>query len=105
MDKLKRQLLGKGAAMPKAAPPKKKPPQPSTSATDGPLDDDNSDEGRVDQISKAAPKGKSRNARLKSIEDNSSDDNKPRPASKKSKRNSSFLDEVLSTKKKRKKQG
>jgi hypothetical protein len=105
MDKLKRQLLGKGATMSKADPAKKKAPKPAASAEDGPIDDDDSDEGRVGAISlKLAPKAKSRNAVPKSKlgDENSSVESKIQPT-KASKRNTSFLDEVLSTKKKRKK--
>jgi hypothetical protein len=116
MDKLKRQLLGKGATMSKDEPAKKKPLQLVSSSADGPLGDDSSqEEGRVGAISsKSAPKAKSRNAGLISrpdeeVEDRSTKDQLNRPISTKGpKRHSSFLDEVLSnktsTKKKRKKQ-
>jgi hypothetical protein len=110
MDKLKRQLLGKSATMPKAEPAKKKPSQPVAPAVDGLLNDDDSDEGRVGAISsKSAAKAKLRNPGLKSRsaeEEKSSDENNRFPISTTTgpKRHSSFLDEVLSTKKKRKKQ-
>jgi hypothetical protein len=112
MDKLKRQLLGKGAALSRADLVKKKPTNPVGPTIDVPVDDDDSEEeGRVGAISsKSAPKQKPRKAGLVSRiaeEANSSDEGKKERVStekKASKRHSSFLDEVLSTKKKRKKQ-
>jgi len=120
MDKLKRQLLGKGARVSKDEPAKKKPLQRVSSSAGGALDDDDSqeEEGRVGAISsKSAPRAKSRNTgvisrsdEVSSIRDqlNYEQNNRPVSATKGSKRHSSFLDEVLSNKtsakKKRKKQ-
>ena len=111
MDKLKRQLLGKGAAITRANPVKEKPSKPVGPTIDGPVDDDSEGEGRVGAISsKSAPKQKPRKAGLVSRiaeKVDSFDEGKEKPAStenKASKRHYSFLDEVLSTKKKRKKQ-
>jgi hypothetical protein len=112
MDKLKRQLLGKGVATSRANPVKEQPSKRASPTIDGPVDDDDSEgEGRVGAISsKSASKQKSRKIGLVSrIAENvdGSDEGKDKPASaekKASKRHSSFLDEVLSTKKKRKKQ-
>jgi hypothetical protein len=120
MDKLKRQLLGKGARVSKDEPAKKKPLQRVSSSAGGALDDDDSqeEEGRVGTISsKSAPRAKSRNAGVISRSDEASSigdqlnyeqNNRPVSTTKGPKRHSSFLDEVLSNKtsakKKRKKQ-